>query len=1398
MNGENTTPTPSAQAKRTLRWLRWIVLSLVLLVVLFFASIFAIRSWLLPDLTVLQPRIEAKLSEVLKQPVRMQRLGIQWNWASAELTLGSIAIGPTNTPIIQASGIKATLLAHPLLWGSVQTSEDGLLIDTLTIAAAQTDTPTTPKWWLGGFDMSAPSDGAGLRWALAQPSIKVGSLNIAAQDHAKHWLPEGGHTLTLNGIALTASGLGRRQHTASAQFAPTYSDPRLGQNARFEAAFTHNVLSNAATFEQWAGQATVSIPNAHIARSVAWVLPLAKAIPKEQVQHWQRWAQQSAVDARLASSTTVQFDAGKLMASGQLAISGLPKQYDGGIAPLVWSWKPTAVARTETGKEAGTNVNHQALDDEHVVQVSSDQLSLAPLASLLRGAPLGAKIQNAITQSQAHGTLTQLKLDATLNTKGVQSLVAQVNARQLGLSTIDIAGKKGAVNIPTIKGISGTVELNHTPAKTVTRIVLDTQQAYADLPRLLDEPRVTFDSLVGAIDVTLTPQSVDLALNKVRFRNLDVAGELNGHYSIATQQNVSDNNLGTAKFTGAFTRANLAQLHRYMPLTLSDNARAWLRHTIAGGQAEQLQFTLNGDLSRFPFLPDVARAGERFDLQAMVSKAVLNFNPLAPNRLNVPPLSAAPDSSGATGTSTKTIASPNQTKPWPLIDNVSGELRLSGLSLTLLNMTGDAAAIPLRVPKLTIASLTTPVVVFQTKATAAAQSVLDLIRTTPLSEALGEQFSTIKLTGNVGVDANLTIDTAQPKNTLYQAIVVANQVSLQLNTEIPTLERINAKLNIQQSKATIEQASAYWMGGLVQASGVLDTQNPAETLRVLGTAQFADVKQSFSHPMVQALLNHALGEVDYGLDISFKPEGLGWQINADLKKTALQWPGLLDKAVGVPLPFTLARSPTQRSVFAPSSPEQRISHDVWEASLGATLLGPFKATLERRLDGGDWRILRGAAALGPTAELNAPDQGVGIHIVTAKANLDQLRSEVEALPWKALPPLAETKGANHASKAIDPLPAWMPSVLALQVDDLTLANRHFYNVVGVAVRDTAATVNGHQWSANLVAKGINGYFSWVDTTAQKGLGGGALVAKLTELNVPNGEIERTSKTLLRLAPEQVPSIDVTIDQLTIADKSFGRVAVKATNMAKDIKQLGWRIDQLSLTVPHAQLNATGQWLQDASAMDGEGQVELKLSLETDSLGDTLDGFGYGKIITGAAGKLTGDIRWQGTPFAVDLASLAGSLNADFEKGQFLKVDPGAGKLIGLFSLQNLPRRLTLDFKDTFDKGFGFNSVKANASIKNGVLQTEDFSMAGTIAGVTASGTVSLVDETQALTFIVKPDFNAGSLSLLYMIINPPLGLATLAAQYLFKEPISKALTLEYAITGAWAKPEVKQVRREFK
>jgi hypothetical protein len=47
--------------------------------------------------------------------------------------------------------------------------------------------------------------------------------------------------------------------------------------------------------------------------------------------------------------------------------------------------------------------------------------------------------------------------------------------------------------------------------------------------------------------------------------------------------------------------------------------------------------------------------------------------------------------------------------------------------------------------------------------------------------------------------------------------------------------------------------------------------------------------------------------------------------------------------------------------------------------------------------------------------------------------------------------------------------------------------------------------------------------------------------------------------------------------------------------------------------------------------------------------------------------------------------MSGQFNVNVESGQFVKADPGIAKLLGVLSLQSLPRRLALDFRDVFPK-----------------------------------------------------------------------------------------------------------------
>jgi uncharacterized protein YhdP len=204
---------------------------------------------------------------------------------------------------------------------------------------------------------------------------------------------------------------------------------------------------------------------------------------------------------------------------------------------------------------------------------------------------------------------------------------------------------------------------------------------------------------------------------------------------------------------------------------------------------------------------------------------------------------------------------------------------------------------------------------------------------------------------------------------------------------------------------------------------------------------------------------------------------------------------------------------------------------------------------------------------------------------------------------------------------------------------------------------------------------------------------------------------------------------------------------------------------------------------------------VNLKLEIKDVAKFLDRVGYPGSMQRGSARLQGRLDWAGNPQTIDYPTLAGDLSLIAEKGQFLKMEPGIGKLLGLLSLQALPRRISLDFRDVFSDGFAFDTMTGTGVVANGILRTHDFAMRGPSAQVAMSGNFDLVQETQALKVRVVPSVG-DSLSIAgLMLAHPIAGVASFLAQRLLKDPLGQAFAFEVAVSGTWADPKVEKVAR---
>jgi uncharacterized protein YhdP len=116
---------------------------------------------------------------------------------------------------------------------------------------------------------------------------------------------------------------------------------------------------------------------------------------------------------------------------------------------------------------------------------------------------------------------------------------------------------------------------------------------------------------------------------------------------------------------------------------------------------------------------------------------------------------------------------------------------------------------------------------------------------------------------------------------------------------------------------------------------------------------------------------------------------------------------------------------------------------------------------------------------------------------------------------------------------------------------------------------------------------------------------------------------------------------------------------------------------------------------------------------------------------GAPTTIKGQLDWPGAPSDYDPKTLSGALKVEVGSGQFTKIEPGIGKLLGVLSLQALPRRIALDFRDVFTEGFAFDRIDGNVRIARGVMTTDDLRLVGPAARVDITGEANLARDLAA-------------------------------------------------------------------
>ena len=922
---------------------------------------------------------------------------------------------------------------------------------------------------------------------------------------------------------------------------------------------------------------------------------------------------------------------------------------------------------------------------------------------------------------------------------------------------------------PGIQGAAVDFDLNQSGGKAKLAI----SAGALALPGVFEDPVVAIDQLAADIQWQISGEQIATQLTNVKFSNADAQGDLQASWKTSDPARSPSRARypGVLDLQGNLSRAQATRVHRYLPLVLPVQVRDYVRDAMVQGSATGVKFLVKGDLQNMPFVDP--KQGE-FHIAAKVQNTTFAFVPRS--------LQSA------------------DARPWPALTQLAGELVFDRLSMRVLGATGKLQGAPgLQITKADaqIADLAhSATVVVDAQARGPLKDMLGFVAVSPLDNMTGQALSKASASGAADLRLRLELPIHAINKSKVQGSVTLAGNDLQMSPDTLLLAKAQGVVSFTESGFAISAGQARMLGGELRLEGGMrappgpnagvDSESPI-VIRAQGTITAQALQQARDLGFVSRLAQNATGSTGYAAILSFRHGVPELSVTNTLQGLALNLPSPLNKSAESTLPL---RFESKRLPGLAGQLQDQLAVDV----------GRIASVLYvRDLTGAQARVIRGAIGVGLSAGESAPlpDKGVVANINLGSVDLDAwqavLSRVADAGAAAATPALAAASptspptrpAAATASAAL----GYLPNIVALRARELTVQGRKLNNVVVGGSRD------GQTWRANLDANELNGYAEYRQSS---GAGAGRVYARLARLKIAASSTSEV-EALLEKPTDSVPALDIVVDDFELKGKRLGRVEIDAVNRgATTVMREGgireWRLNKLNITMPEATFAATGNWA--APNPNERRRTTMNFKFDINDSGALLARFGMKDVIRQGKGKMEGQVAWAGSPFTLDYPTMSGQFNVNMEGGQFLKTDPGLAKLLGVLSLQSLPRRLTLDFRDVFSDGFAFDFVRGDAKIDHGIAITNNLQMKGVNAAVLMDGQADIDRETQNIRVVVVPEINAGTASLIATAINPAIGLGTFLAQLFLRRPLIEAGTQEFHIDGTWTDPKITRVERK--
>jgi len=681
----------------------------------------------------------------------------------------------------------------------------------------------------------------------------------------------------------------------------------------------------------------------------------------------------------------------------------------------------------------------------------------------------------------------------------------------------------------------------------------------------------------------------------------------------------------------------------------------------------------------------------------------------------------------------------------------------------------------------------------------AGEQMLDLLASMPIT---GNDFSArdYRLRGPIQAQADIGIDLAGQTSLLYASGAAGLRGVTAVTSQI-TINDIKGELGFDADGPTDSTLHGYWL----ERHARLDWKRTAAGPEIRMQGRFPSQQVAHAALDLPGLIpQYIAGTSLWKLRLLLERDPTTVLGYSDLAGTEIRLPAPLSKLAAVrrPLRLALPLGSGQRSIA--------IHHgdavdEYADSNLPAGLLTLQLLQLE---DGGvaaaDLQFDAAASSSRPPLQALAADRQQSAPLQAGELRFSGHADAVAALDWAgvlldyqrdvdALPRQVDSGHANGNGFSIDS---------DLRTDNLLLGQR---NLGPAALRiapcaDTAAMA---------VAVRSQTPASAVEDTSQAcGLGlllqGDNIAGTADIVNTATGTLINVDMSKLYLPPAgpglnratsasaatptsaQAQSasnltVNLIADEVRYEQLDLGVVRLELVPMIN-----GLSLQRLEASSDSMNINASGGW----QTQQGKVQSQLEMRLDSNDMGTVLRGLGYDELVRNAQTTMLLDVNWPGDITRFKWQKLQGFLDVQTGHGVIPKASPGAGRALGLLSLQALPKRMFLDFSDVFADGMEFENASGRFVFDNGIASAEDVVINAAAANIRMTGTTDLVARTYNQRLVVEPA-SSFALPLIGAIAGGPIGAgAGFALQSLFSGPIGEISKLEYQITGPWQDPNL--------